>query len=120
MVKKKHKEYKLENLKENKDTAIGPNRMVDPNVNPNTDSYDYNLKHGIDDKKHNGKKRWTIDAYDWDNSKGNLKGTPKMKMSELKQIIKEVIQEEMGNAFPKDIQAKFRYPGTSESILKYN
>ena len=91
MVKKKHKEYTLEDLKENKDTAIGKNRMVDPHVNPNPEDYDFDLKHGIDPKRQKGKKRWTVNAYDYDNPDETK--TPKMTVSELKQIIREAIHD---------------------------
>lgn len=86
MVTKKHKEYNLEDLHE------GSGRMVDPHVNPNKADYSDEMEHGIDDDHVNGNKRWTIDAYDHDNSTGNLKGTEPMK-EELKKMIKECIRE---------------------------
>lgn len=92
MVKKKHKQYRIEDLEENKDTAIGVNRMVDPHVNPNADKFDYDLKHGINSRQQRGKKRWTVSAYDYGDPEKSK--TPPITISELKTLIKEALSAE--------------------------
>ena len=83
MVKKKHKEYKLDDLHE------GDVNMITPGVIPDKDKYSAEEELGLDVDRQ-GKKHWTIDPY--------AKKTPpvketKMKNSELKKIIKECIRE---------------------------
>lgn len=93
MIKKKHREYKLEDLHEADDS-----RMVDGYVNPNKSEYktkDFEL--GIDDKLQAGSRRWTLDTY---KERGGEHKTPqmkenKMKLSDLKKIIKEVLRESL-------------------------
>lgn len=84
MVKKKHREYTLDDLRE------GNTRMVDPNVNPDKDAYDDDFEMGIDSKLQSGTRRWTLDTYK--EREGSHK-TPKMTEQQLKNIIKECIRE---------------------------
>jgi len=81
VVKKHHKTYNLKDLRE------GNTRMVDPNVNPNKNEYSDEFELGID--RHAGKRRWTIDTY---KEREHKHQTPKMKKSELKELIKESIR----------------------------
>jgi hypothetical protein len=87
MIKKKHKEYTIEDLRE------GNTRMVDPYVNPNKAEYDDDLELGIDDEMHAGKRRWTIDTYKQRDGEHKTDKIKEMKKQDLKDIIKECIRE---------------------------
>jgi hypothetical protein len=79
MVKKKHKEYKLENLTE------GSGRMVDPYVNPNKNDYSDDEELGINPSITHKGHRWKVDTF---KEKMGPHKTP-----QLKEIIKECLLE---------------------------
>lgn len=83
MVKKKHREYKLEDLSEDK------TRMVDPHVSSKKDTFSDKEELGINPNITHKGHRWQVDTF-----KGRMgqHKTPQLKEM-IKQVIREVLSE---------------------------